>query len=59
MIPFNNRPTQTRAPATGWASAAPWAAFRANAPTTAAETERAVTSNNTPQESCRAASWAY
>ena len=59
MNPFKNRPTQTRAPATGWASAAPWANFRPGEPASApTQTERPASANDT-QESCCAASWAY
>lgn len=61
MIPFQIRSDRTLAPADGWASAAPWAAFHQAKHTT--ETARAETNQSPRQvhdhDGCCAGSWGY
>jgi hypothetical protein len=59
MNPFKDRPTQTRAPATGWASVAPWAFDKPTEPAPTARQDDQPDARNEPQESCCAASWGY
>ena len=59
MNPFNDRPTQTRAPATGWANIAPWTIPQEpDATATRVESSHPISTNDA-QESCCAASWGY
>ena len=61
MNPFRNRPTPTRAPATGWASAAPWAAYReiTTDPASDQSDPGLPSPTHDTEEGCHAASWAY
>jgi len=61
MIPFKYRSTPALAPAAGWASAAPWAAFHHDKPA-AAPVPIEAKQHGTPagdQDGCCAGSWGY